>query len=150
MGSGKKIDYRKWLFPVVFVVLLALTVVLHQWAFSQDKEALGTDVHVRVTEIKANGTGLNPGGLNVTVSYQGESYRLHGVPSSAHFVMENSRKYHSTISARLYNGKLYYDSSSIRLLSDKLYYASLAATFFVFVLMFGKKAGIIDGGKKLY
>lgn len=150
MGTNKKINYRKWALPAVFMVLLALTIVFHQWAFSQDKEALGTDVHVKVTEIRANGGGLNPGGLNVTVSYQGEKYRLRGVPSSAHFVMENSRKYRSTICARLYNGKLYYASSSISLLSDKLYYTSLAATFFVFVLMFGKSAGIIDGGKKFF
>lgn len=143
MDSRKERNYDK-LLPIFFVVLLVLTVVFRQQAFGQDKEALGTWVSVRVTEVKVNSAGLNPGGLNVTVSYQGETYKLHGVPSSAHFVMENSLKYRSTIKAKLYDGKMYYDSTSIYQLSDKLYYAFLAATFFVFVLMFGKRAGIIS------
>ena len=143
MDSGKKIDYNK-LLPVVFVVLLVLTIVFHRQAFGQDKEALGTWVSVRVTDVRVNATGLNPGGLNVTVSYQGDTYKLHGVPSSAQFVMENSIKYRSTVDAKLYEGKLYYDSTSIHPLSDKIYFAFLAATFVVFILMFGKRAGIIS------
>ncbi|MCI8600355.1 MAG: hypothetical protein HFE45_02000 [Oscillospiraceae bacterium] len=126
---------KKFLLPVVFAILLLLTIFLHQQAFSQDKDALGTDVSVKVTEIKTGGSRLNPGSLRVTVSYQGEEYRLYGVPSGAHFVMENSKKYRSTVSAVLYDGKMYYDSTSIKLLSDKLYYAALAATFIVFVLI---------------
>ena len=110
----------------------------------QDKEAMGTSVSVKVTDVRTNSTGLNPGGLDVTVTYQGKTYKLQGVPSGAHFVMENSMKYQSTIDAKLYKGKLYYDSTSIRTLSDKIYFAFLVATFFVFVLMFGKRAGIIS------
>lgn len=135
MKSGKKIDYKKFLTPIVFILLLVITVILNQKAFNQDKEALGTEVYVKVIDIKTKSQGLNPGGLVVTVSYKGEEYRLQGVPSSAHFVMENSRKYGSEIKAVLYNGKLYYDSSSIKLLSDKLYYAFLLATLLVFSYM---------------
>ena len=138
MNSKKKFNYQALLLPAVFVVLLILTIVLHQQANGQDKESLGTEVHVKVTEIKTNSGGLNPGGLKVTVSYQGKEYRLRGVPSGAHFVMENSRRYGSTVSAKLYDDKLYYDSSSIFLMSDKLYYAALMATFLVFVLIFGQ------------
>lgn len=101
-----------------------------------DKEALGTDVYVRVTDIKTKSGGLDSGSLVVTVSYQGEEYRLYGVPSSAHFVMKNSKNYRSSICARLYNGKMYYDSTSIHLLVDKLYYAFLAATVLAFSAMF--------------
>lgn len=136
MNTDKKIKYKRILLPVAFVALLILTIVLHQWACSQDKEALGTDVRVKVTDVKVNGSGLNPGGLKVTVSYNGESYRLKGVSSSDHFFMENSRKYHTTVSAKLYDGKLYYNSTSIMLLSDKLYFASLAVTFAIFCIMF--------------
>ena len=136
MNTDKKIKYKRILLPVAFVALLILTIVLHQWAYSQDKEALGTDVRVKVTDVKVNGGGLNPGGLKVTVSYKGESYRLKGVPSSDQFFMENSRKYHTTVSAKLYDGKIYYNSTSIMLLSDKLYFASLAATFTIFCIMF--------------
>lgn len=136
MNTGKKINYKKILLPAVFVISLILTIVLHQWAYSQDKEALGTEVRVKVTDVKTNGGGLNPGGLKVTVSYKGESYRLNGVPSSDHFVMENSRKFRTTVSAKLYDGKLYYKSTSIMLLPDKLYYASLAATVTIFGIMF--------------
>lgn len=143
MDSPKKINYDKFL-PVIFVVLLVLTIVFHRQAFGQDKEAMGTSVSVKVTDVRTNSTGLNPGGLDVTVTYQGKTYKLQGVPSGAHFVMENSMKYQSTIDAKLYKGKLYYDSTSIRTLSDKIYFAFLVATFFVFVLMFGKRAGIIS------
>ncbi len=142
MASERKINYKRFLLPVVFVVLLILTIILNRQAFGRDKEALGTEVSVEVTEIKTQSTGLNPGSLIVTVSYQGEEYRLHGVPSNAHFVMENSKKLHSTVSAKLYNGKMYYDSTSIYLLADKLYYASLAATFLVFILMIAPAFGI--------
>lgn len=135
MKSGKKDRLQKILTPIVFILLLVITVILNQKAFNQDKEALGTEVYVKVIDIKTKSQGLNPGGLVVTVSYKGEEYRLHGVPSSAHFVMENSRKYGSEIKAVLYNGKLYYDSSSIKLLSDKLYYAFLLATLLVFSYM---------------
>lgn len=123
------------LLPVVFIILLVITIFLNQKAFNQDKEALGTEVYVRVTDIRTNSGGVNPGALVVTVSYQGKEYKLNGVPSNAHFVMENSRKYQSEISAKLYNGKLYYDSTSIYLLADKIYYAFLAATFLVFCIM---------------
>lgn len=51
------------------------------------------------------------------VKLMGETYKLQGVLSSAHFVMENSLKYRSTIKAKLYNGKMYYDSTSIYQLS---------------------------------
>lgn len=136
MNRDKKGNYRKLLLPVVFVLFLILTVVLHQWAYSQDKEALGTKVWVRVTDVEVNGTGLNPGGLKVTVSYNGESYRLKGVPSGDQYVMESSRKYHSDVSARLYKGKLYYRTTSIMLLPDKLYYASLAATVLTLGILF--------------
>lgn len=136
MNEGKKINYKKIVLPAAFVVFLVLTIVFHQWAYSQNKEALGTEVRVKVTDVKVNGSGLNPGGLKVTVSYNGESYRLKGVPSSDHFIMENSRKYHTTVSAKLYDGKLYYKSTSIMLLSDKLYYASLVATVTIFGIMF--------------
>lgn len=136
MNSHKKINYKNLILPVAFVILLILTIYFRQNAFNQDKEDLGTEVYVKVIDVKTKSSGLNPGALLVTVSYQGEEYRLHGVPSSDHFVMENSRKYGSTISAKLYNGKLYYNSVSIYLLSDKLYFAFLAATFLVFCLMF--------------
>ena len=138
MDTGKKVNLKDWVLPAVLVVLLVLTVILHQRAYSQDKESLGTKVHVRVTEVKTGASKLNPGGLKVTVSYQGEAHRLHGVPSSAHFVMKNSKNYRSTVGAILYDGKLYYDYTSIHLLADKLYYAALAATFLVFVLIFGQ------------
>ena len=124
--------------PVVFVVLLILTIIFHQQAYNQDKEALGTIVSVKVIDVKTKSSGFSPGGLDVTVSYQGEAYKLQGVPSSAHFVMKNSKTYHSTISVKLYNGKLYYDSANIHLLVDKIYYAFLAATFLVFVLIFAQ------------
>lgn len=132
MSPEKKIQIKKFLVPAAFIILLTITIFLRQKAFGQDKEALATEVSVRVVDIKTKSSGLNPGSLVVTVSYRGEEYRLHGVPSDAHFVMENSRKYRSTVSAKLYNGKLYYDAASILLLEDKLYYAFLAATFLVF------------------
>ena len=139
-----KINYKKLALPAAFVVLLVLTIVFHRQAFSQDKETLGTEVHVKVTDIKVRSGKLNPGGLNVTVSYQGEKYKLNGVPSGAHFAMKNSKTYGSTVSAILYNGKMYYDSTSIFLPADKIYYASLAAAFVVFVLMFGQWSGILQ------
>lgn len=138
MDSGKKNNGRRLLLPVAFVVLLALTIFLRQRAFGQDKEALGKDVSVEVTEVKAKSSGLNPGKLMVTVTYQGEDCRLYGVPSGARFAMENSKKYHSAVGAKLYNKKLYYDSASINRLADKLYYAALAATFLVFILMLAR------------
>ncbi len=138
MHSNKKINYKDLLLPVVFILLLVITIIFHQKAFSQNKEALGTEVSVKVIDIKTKSQGLNPGGLAVTVSYRGEKYKLYGVPSNAHFIMENSKKYGSTISVKLYSGKLYYDSASIKLLSDKLYYAFLLATLLVFSLMFVK------------
>lgn len=135
--SSKKIPFKKLLTTVVFILLLILlliiTIFLHQKAFSRDKEALATEVPVRVVDIKTKSSGLNPGSLVVTVSYQGEKYRLHGVPSNAHFSMENSRKLRIKISAKLYNGKLYYDAASILLLDDILYYAFLAATYILFI-----------------
>lgn len=76
------------------------------------------------------------GGLKVTVSYKGKSYRLKGVTNSDQFAMENSRMFRIPISAKLYDGKLYYKSTSIMLLSDKLYYASLVATVIIFGIMF--------------
>lgn len=132
MSSQKKFQFKKLLAPAVLIILLVLTIFFRQKAFSQDKEALATEVSVRVVDIKTKSSGLDSGSLVVTVSYQGEEYRLHGVPSDAHFVMENSRRYRSTVSAKLYDGKLYYDATSILLLEDKLYYAFLAATFLVF------------------
>lgn len=143
MSSQKKIQYRKFLLPAAFIILLVITIFLHQRAFGQDKEALATEVSVRVVDIKVKSGGLNSGSLIVTVSYRDEEYRLHGVPSNAHFVMENSMKYRSTISAKLYNGKLYYDAASIHLLADKLYYAFLAATFLVFCYMVCHKLQVI-------
>ncbi len=136
MKSGKKIDYEKLRLPVAFIILLLITIVLYQIAFSVDKEALGTEVNVKVTDIKIKSGGLNAGSLAVTVSYQGEEYRLHGVPSNAHFIMENSRKYGNTIKVKLYNGKMYYDSVNIHLFADKLYYASLLATIVVLGAMY--------------
>lgn len=138
MDSGKKNNGRRLLLPAAFVVLLALTIFLRQRAFGQDKEALGKDVSVKVTEVKAKSSGLNPGKLMVTVFYQGEECRLYGVPSGAWSAMESSKKYHSAVGAKLYNKKLYYDSASISRLADKLYYASLAATFLVFILMLAR------------
>ena len=91
---------------------------------------------------------MNPGGLKVTVSYQGEDCRLHGVPANAQFVMENSRAYGTAVSAVLYRGKLYYDSASIYLWSDKLYYAALAGTFLVFILMFARLKEKLQGDGK--
>lgn len=143
MSPQKKIPYKKFLLPVIFIILLVVTFFLHQKAFGQDKEALATEVSVRVVDVKIKSGGLNSGSLVVTVSYQGEEYKLHGVPSSAHFVMENSMKFRSTVSAKLYNGKMYYDAASIHLLADKLYYVSLAATFFVFSYMVCHKMGVI-------
>ncbi len=145
MDSDKKFNYKSFLLPAVFVVLLILTVIFHKQAYSQDKEALGEEVFVDVLEMKTNSSGLNPGGLNVTVSYQGRTSRLRGVPSSAQFVMENSMTYHRSVSAKLYDGKLYYDSASIFLLSDQLYYGALAATFFVFILMFAELKKKLQG-----
>ncbi|MDE6673749.1 MAG: hypothetical protein K2K19_02910 [Acetatifactor sp.] len=135
MNFIKKINFKNLRLPIVFIILLVITIILHQKAFSVDKEALGTEVYVRVVDIKTKSGGLDSGSLLVTVSYQGEEYRLHGVPSSAHFVMKNSMNFRSSISATLYNGKLYYDSTSIYLLTDKLYYAFLVATFLVFCTM---------------
>lgn len=131
-----KFDYKKLRLPVIFIILLIITIFLHQKAFNVDKEALGTDVYVRVTDIKIKSGGLDSGKLIVTVSYQGEEYRLYGVPSSAHFVMKNSKNFRSSISAKLYNGKLYYDAASINLLADKLYYAFLGATVLVLGAMY--------------
>lgn len=133
MSSQKKFQFKKLLAPAVLIILLVLTIFFRQKAFSQDKEALATEVSVRVVDIKTKSSGLNPGSLVVTVSYQGEEYRLHGVPSSAHFSMENSRKYRIKISAMLYNGRLYYDATSILLPEDILYYAFLAATYILFI-----------------
>ena len=130
MNLIKKINFKNLRLPAVFIILLVITIILHQKAFSVDKEALGTDVYVRVTDIKTKSGGLDSGSLVVTVSYQGEKYRLYGVPSSAHFVMKNSKNYRSSIRVRLYNGKMYYDATSIFLLADKLYYAFLIATVF--------------------
>ena len=135
MDPKKKERHKKILLPAAFVLLLIITIIFHQRAYSRDKETLGTVVSVQVTDIKVSSSGLTPGKLQVTASYQGESYKLHGVPSSAHFAMENSRKYHSTVSAVLYDGKLYHSPTSILLLDDKIYYAALAATFFLFCLM---------------
>ena len=132
----KKINFKNLRLPAVFIILLVITISLYQKASSVDKEALGTDVYVRVTDIKTKSGGLDSGSLVVTVSYQGEEYRLYGVPSSAHFVMKNSKNYRSSIRARLYNGKMYYDSTSIHLLADTLYYAFLAATVLAFSAMF--------------
>lgn len=137
MDSGKKFNYKKLLLPAAFVVLLLLTIFLKKQADLQDKEALGTEVYVRVTEIRTGGSKFNPGGLNVTVSYKGEAYKLHGVPSNAHFKMKNSKNYHSDISAVLYNGELYYDSTCIHPLAEKFYFASLAAAYFTFILLIG-------------
>lgn len=136
MNTGKKMDYRKMRLPAAFIILLLLTIFLHQKAFNVDKEALGTEVNVRVTDVKVKSGGLDSGGLAVTVSYQGEEYRLQGVPSSAHFMMKNSKNYGSTIKVKLYNGKMYYDSVNIQLLADKLYYASLLATVLVLGAMY--------------
>lgn len=83
---SKMIPYKKFLVPAVFIILLIITIFLHQKAFGQDKEALATEVSVRVVDIIIKSSGLNTGSLVVTVSYQGEEYRLHIVPSSAHFV----------------------------------------------------------------
>lgn len=86
---SKMIPYKKFLVPAVFIILLIITIItifLHQKAFGQDKEALATEVSVRVVDNKIKSSGLNAGSLVVTVSYQGEEYRLHIVPSSAHFV----------------------------------------------------------------
>lgn len=132
----KKINFKSLRLPAVFIILLVITIFLYQKASSVDKEALGTDVYVRVTDIKTKSGGLDSGSLVVTVSYQGEEYRLYGVPSSAHFVMKNSKNYRSSIRARLYNGKMYYDATSIHLLADKLYYAFLAATVFALGAMY--------------
>ncbi|MDE5892108.1 MAG: hypothetical protein K2H45_04185 [Acetatifactor sp.] len=128
MKSNKKFDYKKLRLPALFIILLVTTIILNRRAFSVDKEALGTEVYVKVTDIKTKSGGLDSGSLLVTVSYQGEEYRLNGVPSNAHFVMKNSKNLGSSICVKLYNGKLYYDSTSIHLLADKLYYACLAAT----------------------
>ena len=135
MNFIKKINYKNLRLPVIFILLLVVTIILHQKASGVDKDALGTEVYVRVVDIKAKSGGLDSGSLIVTVSYQGEEYRLYGVPSSAHFVMKNSKNYRSSIGAILYDGKLYYDSASISLPADKLYYAFLAATFLVFCMM---------------
>lgn len=135
MNTKEKNSSRKFLLSAAFIVCLILTIIFHQQASKVDKEALGTEVDVKVTEIKTKSTGLNPGALSVTVSYKGETYKLHGVPASAHFAMKNSKAYHSTISARLYDGKMYYDAASIHLLSDTLYYAFLAPTYFIFIFM---------------
>lgn len=110
MNTKEKNSGRKLLLPAVFIVCLVLTIIFHQQASRVDKEALGTEVDVKVTEIKTKSTGLNPGALSVTVSYKGEAYKLYGVPGSAHFAMKNSKAYHSTISARLYDGEMYYDA----------------------------------------
>ena len=148
MRSEKKLGVKRLLLPVLFVILLVLTIILRQQAFGQDKETLGSTVSVKVTDIRVNAGGLNPGGLKVTVSYQGEDCRLHGVPANAQFVMENSRAYGTAVSAVLYRGKLYYDSASIYLWSDKLYYAALAGTFLVFILMFAKFKEKLQGDGK--
>lgn len=149
MNSNKKIDFKKYSLPVAFVILLVISVLLNRITFGQDKEALGTEVDVRVVDVKTRSTGLNPGGLRVTVSYKGEEYELHGVPSNAHFVMENSRKYRSTVSAILYNGKMYYGASSIQLWTDKIYYASLLATLFVFSAMVMQQMEKQRGNRRL-
>lgn len=143
MNSGKKIQVKNLLLPMVFVVFLVLTIVFRGQAYGRDKEMLGTDVSVEVVEVRTNSAGLNPGGVDVTVSYQGEEYKLHGVPSGARFEMENSKNYHSSVSAKLYNDKLYYDAASINLVSDKLYYACLAVTFVSFIILFARWRGIL-------
>lgn len=63
MRSEKKLGVKSLLLPVLFVVLLVLTIILRQQAFGQDKETLGSTVSVKVTDIRVNAGGLNPGGL---------------------------------------------------------------------------------------
>ena len=53
MDSDKKVNYKSFLLPAVFVVLLILTVIFHKQAYSQDKEALGEEVFVDVLEVRS-------------------------------------------------------------------------------------------------
>lgn len=133
MNTKKKFKSRNLVLSVIFVVFLALTIFFRQQMSGQDKEALGTEVYAKVTDVKISANPVP--GLSVTVSYQGETYKLKGVPSSAQYEMENCMKFRSTVKAILYNGKLYYNATSIYLLSDKLYYGSLAITFLCFLLL---------------
>ena len=41
MRSEKKLGVKRLLLPVLFVILLVLTIILRQQAFGQDKETLG-------------------------------------------------------------------------------------------------------------
>ncbi len=54
MRSEKKLGVKRLLLPVLFVVLLVLTIILRQQAFGQDKETLGSTVSVKVTDIRVN------------------------------------------------------------------------------------------------
>lgn len=136
MDAGKKSDIRNLLLPALFVAFIALAYILRQQALSQDKGSLGTEVTVRVKDVRMKG-GLNTG-LKVTVTYQGETYVLHGVPVDRQFVMQNSMDYRWDVDAVLYKGKMYESHESIMLLADKLYLASLLGMVVVFGLMFLK------------
>lgn len=133
MNTKKKINPRTIILFVLFVVFLALTIFFHRQMSKQNKGALGTKVYVRVTDVKISSNPLHL--LSVTVSYQGETYKLKGVPNSAQSEVEYCMKYRSTLSAILYDGKLYYDATSIYLLPDKLYLGSLAVTFLCLCLI---------------
>lgn len=134
MRMGKNFDFRRLILPAAFVCFLVLTIYLHQQQANQIREE-GKQVQVKVTSIRPN-SGIQSGSLDVTVSYKGETYKLHGVSSSEDFVMKNSMAYHWKISATLYGDKMYYGSAGPMSILDKLYLASLAAALVVFCLNF--------------
>lgn len=123
---------KKIIFPILFVIFLIPTIILNIQLKNQPEETLGTQVSVKVTEI-SNSYGTPPESI-ITVKYNGEEYKLNGVSSDKLFVMQNSLKYGSSITAWLYDGELYYEQNSILLPIDKVYFAFLAATFACFTL----------------
>ena len=100
---------KRLILPAAFVCFLVLTIYLYQQQGNQVREE-GKQVQVKVIDVKSN-SGVRSGSLDVTVSYQGKSYKLHGVSSSEHFIMNNSIAYHWKIDATLYGNKMYYGST---------------------------------------
>ncbi|MEZ3445664.1 MAG: hypothetical protein K1W30_11140 [Lachnospiraceae bacterium] len=125
---------KRLILPAAFVCFLILTIYLHQQQGNQVREE-GKKVQVKVIDVKSN-SGARSGSLDVTVSYQGKSYKLHGVSSSEHFIMNNSIAYHWKIDATLYGNKMYYGSTGPMSILDILYLASLGITFVMFCLNF--------------
>lgn len=113
----------------VFAILLVLSIVLNRKMLSMDKEALCTEVDVKVEGVKTVPRMIGGSKLLVSVSYEGELYELKGAGHTNYNEMSFAKMSGYPHSAWLYKGSLYYQPYSVKLIWDYLYYASALAAF---------------------